>query len=116
MDTVATRLNSLPPPAWVVFDDLANPLQHNGRPWLTLLGDETAPDILVADRPSLVVWSSIWTSRPDARIRFDLDGSMDATVRWTLMVEPPVHDGQLRHMGKRIGDLVFANLRYTYGQ
>lgn len=117
MDTVATRLNSLSPPVWVVFDDLANPLQHNGRPWLTLLDDETVPDILVADRPSLVVWSSIWTSRPDARIRFDLDGSMDATVRWTLMVEPPVpDDGQLRHMGKRIGDLVFANLRYTYGQ
>jgi hypothetical protein len=117
MDVVASRLNSLPPPAWVVFDDLVNPLRHNGRPWLTLLDDERVPDVLEAERPTLVVWSSIWTSRPDALIRFDLDGPMNASVRWSLMVEAPVlDDRQLRHFGKRIGDLVFANLRYTYGQ
>ena len=117
MDVVASRLNSLPPPAWVVFDDLADPLEHNGRPWLTLLDGETIPTTLVAERPTLVVWSSLWASRPDARIRFDLEGPMDASVRWTLMVDPPIPgDEEMRRMGTRIGDLVFANLRYTYGQ
>lgn len=117
VDVVASRLNSLPPPAWVVFDDLVNPLRHNGRPWLTLLDDERVPDVPEAKRPTLVVWSSIWTSRPDALIRFDLAGPMDASVRWSLMVESTVlDDRQLRHFGTRIGDLVFANLRYTYGQ
>ncbi|MBJ7291126.1 hypothetical protein [Williamsia sp.] len=41
----------------------------------------------------------------------------EAMVRWSLYVEAPVPDPTLRrHMSKRIGDLINANLRYTYGQ
>ncbi len=41
----------------------------------------------------------------------------EAMVWWSLYVEAPVPDPTLRrHMSKRIGDLINANLRYTYGQ
>lgn len=75
--------------------------------------------VLESERPSRVVWSSLWLKRPDARIAFDLtaraDGGTD--LRWTLLVEPPAPDDrQFRHLCQRIGTLINANLRHTYGQ
>ena len=65
-----------------------------------------------------MVWSSLWVKRPDARIRFDLqpgDGGTD--LRWTLFVDEPLPDSKLtKHMFQRIGELINANLRYSYGQ
>lgn len=117
MQAVATRRRTQPPPTWVVFEDLANPGRATGRSWLYLLDDETPPHVLAAQRPTLVVWSSIWTKRPDANIQFDLAGSGSETaLRWTLLVEPPAPDDRLfRHMCQRIGELINAGLRYTYG-
>ncbi|MGZ8177990.1 hypothetical protein ACXVUM_08650 [Williamsia sp. SKLECPSW1] len=70
------------------------------------------------EEPSLVVWSSIWVKRPDAHIRFDLTPHDGGTaLRWSLMVEPPAPDDRLfRHLCQRIGELINAHLRYTYGQ
>ncbi len=63
-------------------------------------------------------WSSLWVKRPDAWVRFDLppgDGGTD--LRWTLYVDGQVPDPALNgHMRKRIGELINANLRFTYGQ
>lgn len=117
MQAVATRQRSQPPPPWVVFEDLADPGRVSGRPWLHLLDDETPPRVLVTQRPTLVVWSSIWAKRPDATIQFDLtESGSETALRWTLLVEPPAPDDRLfRHMCQRIGDLINADLRYTYG-
>lgn len=115
MQAVATRQRTQPPPPWVVFEDLADPGRASQRPWLHLLDDETPPRILATQRPTLVVWSSIWAKRPDANIH--LTGSCSETaLRWTLLVEPPAPDGPLfRHMCQRIGEVINAGLRYTYG-
>lgn len=89
MQAVATRQRTQPPPPWVVFEDLANPGRASQRPWLHLLDDETPPRVLATQRP---------------------------TLRWTLLVEPPAPDDRLfRHMCQRIGELINAGLRYTYG-
>ena len=115
---VASRQRNQPAPPTVVYDDLCDPDRQPVRPWLHLLDDEIAPRVMEAERPGKVVWSSLWLSRPDARIQFDLqDGDGGTDLRWTLHLDEPVPAGVLiRHMRKRIGELVNANLRYTYGQ
>ncbi|MBT0568168.1 hypothetical protein [Williamsia sp. CHRR-6] len=118
MEIIATRQRKQPAPAWVVFDDLSNPNRTSGREWLHLLDDEIAPRILQFHRPDTVTWSSIWIKRPDARSVFELsDAGGETALRWSLLVIPPTPEEQLfRNMCQRIGELINANLRYTYGQ
>ena len=68
------------------------------RPWLILHDDEQRPTIGEAVEPNLVVWTSIWPWRPDARIRFDITGPPrgSATLRWTLVVDEPVRTARQR--------------------
>ena len=67
----------------------------------------------------MVLWSSLWVKRPDARIRYDLpadSGSQGTDLCWTLLVDEPVpQDALIGHMHKRINQLINANLRYTFG-
>jgi hypothetical protein len=114
---IGSRQRSQPAPPWAIFDDLCDPNRQPSRPWLLLLDDEIAPVVVESDRPSHVVWSSLWLKRPHARLQFDLvprDSGTD--LRWTLYVEEPVPDASLTgHMRKRIGEIINANLRYSYG-
>jgi hypothetical protein len=118
MESVASRVRSQPAPPAVIFDDLIGPNRQPSRPWLHLLDDEIAPVVVESDRPSRVVWSSLWTKRPDAHIMFDLSpAGGGSNLRWTLLTgQPYPDDRQLRHLCQRIGTLINANLRYTYGQ
>jgi hypothetical protein len=109
------RQRTQPPPPAVVFDALADPSAR----WLTLLDDEQPPRVIEASRPDFLVWSSLWTKRPDARIRFDLspDGAFGTSLCWTLLVASELPDPSLLgHMRKRLNELINANLRYTFGQ
>lgn len=118
MDAIASKQRNQPAPPWALFDDLVDPNRQPRRPWLHLLADEVPPVVLESDRPSRVIWSSLWAKRPDARIVFDLPAAGGGTnLRWTLLVEPPApEDRQFRHICQRIGTLINANLRHTYGQ
>lgn len=118
MDVIASKKRKQPAPPEIVFDNLVEPHRQPGRPWLHLLDDEVEPVVLEFDRPSRVVWSSLWIKRPDAQIVFDLPaGDSGTDLRWTLLVEPPAPDDrQFRHLCQRIGTLINANLRYIYGQ
>jgi hypothetical protein len=112
------RSRSQPAPPRVVFEALVEPDRDPARPWLRLLGDEQRPEVLEAAEPYLVVWSSLWSRRPDARVRFDL-APEDAGTRltWTLQVAEPMPDAsQLGHLRKRLNQLINADLRYTFGQ
>jgi len=102
----------------VVFEALTEPDRDSARPWLLLLDDERLPEIIEARKPDLVVWSSLWERRPDARIRFDLPQDGDGTnLHWVLLVDEPVPDASLLgHMRRRINELINANLRYAFGQ
>ncbi|MFI5891773.1 hypothetical protein ACIA5D_16835 [Actinoplanes sp. NPDC051513] len=114
-----SRQRSQPAPPHVVFDVLADPHGDQARPWLLLLDDEQPPQLIDAEKPALIVWSSLWQKRPDARIRFDLasDGAAGTQLRWTLLVEEPMPDPSLLgHLRKRLNELINANLRYTFGQ
>ena len=113
------RTRSQPPPPAVVFEALTEPDRDPARPWLRLLDDEQSPQVLHAEHPRLVVWSSLWPRRPDAQVRFDLvsDGGQGTQLRWTLLVaEPLPGPSLLGHLRKRLNQLINANLRYTFGQ
>jgi hypothetical protein len=113
-----SRRRSQPAPPHVVFEALTEPNRDPARRWLLLLKDEQPPQVIAAERPNSVVWSSLWAKRPDAQIRFDLsaDGS-GARLSWALFVVEPLPDSSnLGHMRKRINELINANLRFTFGQ
>jgi hypothetical protein len=120
MQEVGSRKRNQPAPPHIIFEALTHPNRDPQRPWLLLLDDEVAPQLLEKDHADSVVWSSIWKKRPDAVIRFDLprdDGCYGTDLRWTLQVEEPLPDeALLGHMRKRLNVLINANLRYTFGQ
>jgi hypothetical protein len=109
-----------PAPPAVVFEALTEPDRDPSRPWLLLLSDEQRPRILHAEPAQLVVWSSLWSSRADAEIRFDLQpiGHMPETrLRWTLLLDEPLPDpSKIGHLRKRLNQLINGNLRGTFGQ
>lgn len=114
------RARSQPAPPHVVFEALTEPDRDPARPWLELLDDEQPPQLVDVGQPWLVIWSSLWASRPDALVRFDLAterGGDGTDLCWTLLVNPPSPDAALiGHMRKRLNQLINANLRSTFGQ
>ncbi|MCV7290663.1 hypothetical protein H7J87_35590 [Mycolicibacterium wolinskyi] len=119
MKAIGSRRRSQPAPPWAIFADLCDPNRQPVRPWLHLRDDEMPPAIVESVRPHRVVWSSLWVRRPDAQVRFDLEAEPGGGtyLRWTLYVDDPIPDAEMtRHMCKRIGELINANLRHTYGQ
>jgi hypothetical protein len=103
----------------VVFEALTRPDRDPSRPWLLLLDDEQRPRLLHSVPESLVVWSSLWPNRPDARIRIELEpaGSHETALRWTLLVDEPLPDAsKLGHLRKRLNELINRDLRATFGQ
>lgn len=118
MIEIGTRARKLPAPPRVVFESLVRPEREGARPWLRLAADEVAPTVLVADEPRRVVWSSLWPSRPGDRVHFDLAAvGSETLLRFTVLTpdEPPDESiaGHLRH---RLNHLIFADLRFSYGQ
>jgi hypothetical protein len=78
-----------------------------------------ANDTCLRCRFRLVVWSSIWSKRPDALVRFDLraDGTAGTDLQWTLLLAEPLPEpSSPGNMRKRLNQLINANLRYTFGQ
>ncbi len=111
------RTRTLPPPPHVVWDDLVHPTRAGVRAWLDLLDDEVPPRVLTSQEPSLVVWSSLWVRRPDDQVRLELAPTLGETaLTFTLLAagEPP--DQSLTgHIRKRINHLLWADLRFSYG-
>ena len=114
MIEVTSRAKSQPAPDWVLFEALTEPDRDAARRWLLLGPGERHPEILESREPDLVVWSSLWDDRPDARIRFDVTHARG--LRWTLLVDEPAPDeATVREMRHRINTLINGNLRGTFG-
>ncbi|QWF78351.1 hypothetical protein [Amycolatopsis sp. CA-230715] len=115
---LGSRRRRLPPPPKVVWASLVDPHLDPSRPWLDLLGDETEPRILESAEPGLVVWSSLWPSRPDDVIRFDVEpDGVETGLRWTLLTSGEAPDeSKLGHLRFRLNKLLYGGLRGSYGQ
>ncbi|MFF2087481.1 hypothetical protein ACFVVM_27215 [Nocardia sp. NPDC058176] len=119
MHVIGSRRRNQPAPPHAIFESLTNPDRDPTRRWLILLSDEIRPRVLESTHPDLVVWSSLWPRRPDARLRFDLpsDGGSGTDLRWTLSIDDPLPDESTTgHLRKRVNQLINANLRRSYGQ
>jgi hypothetical protein len=115
---IGSRERNLPAPPHIVWRSLADPLDAAARPWLHLLDDEVAPRVLVAEKPDLVVWSSLWPRRPDDVVRMELCPHSGGTaLRWTMTTdgEPP-DDSATGHLRHRLNHLLWSDLRLSYGQ
>jgi hypothetical protein len=96
---------------------LVKPNRDSRREWMILARGETPPRVVEADKPTLVVWSSIWATRPDDLIRFDLEPSGQETqLRWTLLAPEELAPDAVRPLRRRLNELINAQLRYTFGQ
>lgn len=113
------RARQLPAPPNVVWGDLVAPRHDGVRPWLRLLDDEVAPRVIDSEIiPARVVWSSLWVARPDDRIVLEISPAGDgSSLQFTLLAagEPP-DASRTGHIRRRINHLLFADLRFTYGQ
>ncbi|MCZ4556540.1 hypothetical protein O4215_13255 [Rhodococcus maanshanensis] len=119
MPEVARKRRTQPPPPHVLYEALTDPDRDPTRPWLLLQEDEQRPTIAESVEPNVVVWTSLWPLRPDANIRFDIEGPSrgSATLTWTLILDDPVPDAAtIIRMRKRLNVLINANLRFTFGQ
>ncbi|MFE9576684.1 hypothetical protein ACFYO1_09905 [Nocardia sp. NPDC006044] len=114
-----SRSRRLPAPPHIVWESLTRPRRPQSRPWLILLSDEVEPTVLAAENPHRVVWSSLWPTRPDDQIHFHLTStdSAETLLNFTLLTpaEPP-DQSKTGHLRRRLNHLLFANLRFSYGQ
>jgi hypothetical protein len=117
---VLTRRRNQPAPPRVIFEALTHPDRDPIRPWLFLEEGEEKPQVVASDPPEFLVWSSLWPDRPDARIRFDLEGDhsgQGTSLRWTLEVNEPLPSvEEVRRLRHRINLLINGNLRNTFDQ
>jgi len=102
----------------VVFESLTDPHQPGARPWLSLLYDEIEPRVLESEWPHLIVWSSLWPIRPADQVSLELSPEpSDTLVRFTLLTPHDLPEDRLiRHLRYRMSVLLYADLRYSYGQ
>ncbi|WP_433715202.1 hypothetical protein ACQP2U_14955 [Nocardia sp. CA-084685] len=119
MKEIGSRSRTLPAPPYTVWKSLTEPRQPSARPWLNLLADEVDPMVLNADEPATVAWSSLWPSRPNDQVRFDLTAVAGGctSLRFTLLAygQPP-DQSKVGHLRRRLNQLLFADLRYSFGQ
>ncbi|MCR6488705.1 hypothetical protein M8542_38340 [Amycolatopsis sp. OK19-0408] len=119
MIEIGSRARTLPAPLAAVWDSLVEPHRPGSRSWLVLLADEVEPRVLAAEKPGRVVWSSLWPSRPDDEVQFALSPSRDGgtLLRFTLLTPAEAPDeSKTGHLRRRLNQLLFADLRFSYGQ
>ena len=118
MIEIGSKARKLPAPPHIVWQSLTEPRRHGARPWLNLLPDETDPRVLEAEHPMHVVWSSLWPSRPNDRVQFDLAAvGSETLLRFTLLTpDDPPDQSKSGHLRGRLNQLLFADLRFSYGQ
>lgn len=102
----------------MVWESLVEPRRQGSRPWLNLLEDEVEPRVLDAEKPNRVVWSSLWPSRPNDEVHLELTAAGDETsLRFTLLTpDTPPDQSKTGHLRRRLNHLLFADLRFSYGQ
>ena len=119
MREIGSRARTLPAPPAVVRASLVDPHRPGTRPWLVLLSDEVEPVVLASEEPGRVVWSSLWPSRPNDRVHFELTASGDGgtSLRFTLLTPDEAPDAsKTGHLRRRMNQLLFADLRFSCGQ
>lgn len=115
---IGSRARRLPAPPHVVWGSLVHPRDPVARPWLALLPDEVDPRVLRAEEPAHVVWASLWPSRPGVEVHLDLEAlGSETLLTFTILTrdEPP-DESATGHLRRRLNELLYRDLRLSYGQ
>jgi hypothetical protein len=106
------------PPPHIVYDALLRPSRDEPRNWLSLVDDEIAPRILESEKPSLVVWSSLWPDRSEDVVRFEIEpDNSGSRLTWRLLSpDDQPEAGRLGWMRYRLNFLINGQLRFSFGQ
>jgi hypothetical protein len=115
---IGSRTRKLPAPPSIVWESLVEPHRPGTRPWLHLLSDEVEPRVVEAEKPDRVVWSSLWPSRPNDQVHFELMAVGGQTSLKFILLTPDEAPDQSKsgHLRRRLNHLLFADLRFSYGQ
>ncbi|MCO6006867.1 SRPBCC domain-containing protein [Actinoallomurus purpureus] len=118
MIEIGLKARKLPAPPSVVWESLVEPRRQGARLWLNLLPDEVEPRVLEAEKPNRVVWSSLWPSRPNDQVHFELTAvGGETSLKFTLLTPDEAPDqNKTGHLRRRLNHLLFADLRFSYGQ
>ena len=114
------RTRGLPAPPHVVWDDLVARKHEGTRAWVALQEGEVLPEVVESERPGLVVWSSLWPTRPRDSVRMTLEpkNRTETALRFVLLAagdEAP-DERMTRHIRQRVNELLFRELRQSYDQ
>jgi hypothetical protein len=73
---------------------------------------------LEAQQPRHLVWTSLWPDRPNDQIRIELAATGGETsLRFVLLTpDQAPGDEKTRDLRRRLSHLLFADLRYSYGE
>lgn len=118
LEILGYRARPLPAPPRIVFQSLAEPKGPGTSPWVVLLEDERPPIVLQAEESHHVRWSSLWPSRPNDVLDFEISPKDGGSIlRFILSTPDESPDAsRLGHMRKRLNHLLFADRRFSYGQ
>lgn len=96
----------------MVWESLTQPRRPGARRWLNLPEGEVDPQILESHAPHPVVWSSLWPSRPNGQVHFEVSRVDGETLRFTQLTPDDLPDeSKTGHLRRRLSELLFADLR-----
>ena len=114
---LGSREKPMPAPTAVIVATLSEPRRPTGRPWLASRGGEVEPRVLATGERE-VVWSSLWSDRPGDVIRFSVrPNGPGSLLRFTWLSPEPLVEAEDLGQGRfRLNQLVFRDLRLSFGQ
>ena len=84
---------------------------HRGS-WMYLHPGEIVPDVLQAERPNRVVWSSFWPAAPEDTVELLLDESRgDTSLRWVWRSPTPPDDAGVGISRQRLNTKLGGDVR-----
>lgn len=97
---------------------LGVPTSGRSPPVASLCSDEVEPRVLRSSKPGSVVWSSLWPSRPRDQVHLELSEVHHETLLRFVLLTPdePPDQSKTGHLRRRMNQLLFADLRFSYGQ
>lgn len=115
--TLGERARRLPAPPHIVRADLAAARTDGLRAWLDLARDEQAPQVVDGTAGELI-WSGLWPGEPRVRVRFTVESAgSDTQLRFVIESPTPIEDpSRIGHYRRRINELLWRDLRASYGQ
>lgn len=112
------RRKTQAPPPWVIWEALPDPFRPDDRSWFDVGPGERHPVVLSETKPHTLVWSSIWTDRPQSTIEILIEpAGSGSSVTWTLVgPEGELDEAEIRLRRYRLDQVINGQLRDTFDQ